>query len=63
MELAQKPNSKFVKVKCPEYETETIVFNHAKTIVVCSSDDCNEVLAQPHSGKAEITAEIVEILE
>lgn len=63
MELVPQPNTQFVKVKCPECETETIVFNHAKTVVVCSSDDCNQVLAQPNSGKAEITGEIIEVME
>ncbi|MHA2028057.1 MAG: 30S ribosomal protein S27e [Candidatus Kariarchaeaceae archaeon] len=63
MELVPQPNTKFVKVKCSECETETIVFNHAKTVVNCSSESCNEVLAQPRSGKAEIVGEIIEIYE
>ncbi|OLS27390.1 MAG: 30S ribosomal protein S27e [Candidatus Heimdallarchaeota archaeon LC_2] len=62
MDLISQPNSNFVKVKCNECSTETIVFNHAKTIVVCSADDCSEVLAQPASGKAVINGEIIEVL-
>ena len=63
MESTSQPNSSFVKVKCNECSTETIVFNHAKTIVVCSSDSCSEVLAEPSTGKAIINSEIIEKLE
>ena len=63
MESLTQPNSSFIKVKCNECSTETIVFNHAKTIVVCSSDSCSEVLAQPATGKAIINGEILEKLE
>ena len=63
MSLTSTPNSKFVKVKCKECEEETIVFNHAKTVVNCSNDSCEEILATPQSGKAEIHGEIIETLE
>ena len=62
MELTSQPNSSFVKVKCSECSAETIVFNHAKTVVVCSAENCSEVLAQPSTGKAEILGEIVEVM-
>lgn len=62
MQLIPHPNSKFLRVKCNECETETIVFNHAKTVVKCSNEDCGHVLATPLGGKAEIDGEIVEVL-
>lgn len=62
MELTSQPNSSFLKVKCNECSTETLVFNHAKTAVVCSAESCSEILAQPSTGKAEIFGEIIEVL-
>lgn len=63
MELVPTPNSRFVRVKCPECGEETIVFNHAKTEVTCQNKDCAELLAKPQGGKAEIFGEITEVLE
>lgn len=63
MELVPQPRSKFFKVKCPECEHEMIVFNHAKTDVVCQGEDCDHLIAEPAAGKAYIDAEIIEELE
>ena len=63
MNLIPTPTSKFLRVKCNECETEMIIFNHAKMIVKCQGDDCSATIATPAGGKAEIIAEILEILE
>ncbi len=57
-----KPTKTFARVKCPECESETIVFVSAKTTVYCLNDECKTVLAVPKGGKAEIKGEIVELL-
>ena len=51
-----------MRVKCNECENEMIVFNHAKMIVKCQGKGCDEVIATPAGGKAEVHAEILEIL-
>ena len=63
MSLIPTPNSKFLKVKCNDCETEMIIFNHAKTTVICQNEKCDTVIAEPLGGKAEINAEIIEILD
>ena len=63
MELIPKPNSKFLKVKCPECEHEMIIFNHAKTLIQCQGDGCEHIIAEPSGGKAFIEAEILETLD
>ena len=63
MELVPKPKSKFLKVKCPECGNEMIIFNHAKSQVVCQGKDCDHLIAEPAGGKAFIEAEILEELE
>lgn len=60
--IGEKPKKTFAKVKCPECETETIVFVSAKTVVNCLNDDCKAILATPRGGKAEIKGEIIELL-
>ncbi len=62
MSLIPTPTSKFMRVKCNECENEMIVFNHAKMIVKCQGKGCDEIIATPAGGKAEIHAEILEIL-
>jgi small subunit ribosomal protein S27e len=62
MDLVPNPNSKFLRVKCQNCESESIIFNHAKTIVECTNDDCNTILAEPSGGKAQVHAEILETL-
>lgn len=63
MELIPKPKSKFFKVKCKACEHEMIIFNHSKTIIRCQGKDCDEIIATPQGGKAEINAEILETLD
>ena len=63
MELVPQPRSKFLRVKCPECEHEMIVFNHAKSTVICQGEDCDHLIAEPAGGKAYIEAEILEELD
>jgi small subunit ribosomal protein S27e len=58
---SRKNRSRFVKVKCPDCENEQMVFEKASTVVTCVV--CSRVLAVPAGGKAELNAEILEVLE
>jgi len=59
MSQEEKLMRSYLVVKCPSEECEatTIVFTHAKNIVVCK--ECGETLATPLGGKAEILGEIL----
>ena len=56
-----EPKTKFIKVRCKKCKNEQIIFQNASTIIKCLV--CNEILANPKGGKAEIKATILEILE
>ena len=55
------PESKFVKVKCAQCKNEQIIFDHTSTEIKCLV--CGKTLAKPKSGKAEIIAKIIGVLE
>jgi len=57
--LVPLPRSYFVKVKCPSCGNEQIIFSHASRVVRCRV--CDEVLAEPTGGKAQIKATVLEI--
>ncbi len=46
----------FVKVKC-KCKNEQIIFKRASSVVKCLV--CNEILAEPTGGQANIKAEII----
>ncbi len=50
----------FYRVECPECGNEQNVFSHASTEVECLV--CGEVLVSPSGGKAEVEADIAEVL-
>lgn len=52
--------SKFIKVKC-KCGNEQVMPEMANTIINCTV--CNEKLATPTGGKANITAEILRVYE
>ena len=56
-----KPKSKFMKVRCKDCENEQVIFDRASTPISCHI--CGSKLAIPKGGKADIKAEILEILE
>ena len=56
-----KPESKFVKVRCKDCENEQVLFDKASTIVSCHI--CGSKLATPTGGKAKIKGELLEIIE
>ena len=51
----------FLRVACPSCEHEQVVFDRAATAVSCAS--CNELLAEPTGGVAELHATVVEAVE
>jgi small subunit ribosomal protein S27e len=59
-ELIPLPKSYFVRVRCPKCGNEQIIFSHVSRVVRCHV--CDEVLARPRGGKAEILAPQMEKL-
>jgi len=59
--LIPKPRSRFIKVLCPKCKNEQIIFNKASTVVRCLV--CNNVLAKPTGGKAEIYGKVIEVID
>ena len=57
-ELIPKPNSHFIRVKCPECGNEQITFNKASAKILCTV--CKAILAEPTGGTAIIKGEILE---
>ena len=51
----------FLRVACPSCEHEQILFDRAATEVSCA--DCNELLAEPTGGVADLHATVVEAVE
>ena len=58
--MIQKPRSKFLQVKCPNCGNEQIIFSHAAQVVKCLV--CDQVLAEPTGGKAEVKGKVVKVL-
>lgn len=56
-----EPKSKFVKVRCKDCENEQVLFNKSSSVVSCHI--CGSKLAIPKGGKAEITGELLEVIE
>lgn len=50
----------FLKVKCSKCKNEQVIFDKASSIVRCLV--CNEILAIPRGGKAEIKARVLEVI-
>ena len=51
----------FLRVQCPDCENEQTVFEKASSEVACAV--CGTTLATPTGGKAELDAEIIEVVE
>jgi small subunit ribosomal protein S27e len=50
-----------MKVRCKDCENEQVIFDRASTPISCHI--CGSKLVIPKGGKAEIKAEVLEILE
>ena len=57
----EKPESKFIKVRCKDCENEQVLFDRTSTEVSCHI--CGSTLAVPSGGKAKIKGEILEHIE
>ena len=55
-----EPKTKFIKVRCGKCKNEQIIFSNASTNIKCLV--CQEILAEPKGGKAEIKADVLEVL-
>jgi len=59
-ELIPKPESVFIRVKCGKCGNEQVVFDRPSLAPHCSV--CDEILAEPTGGKANLKSEVVQIL-
>jgi len=59
-ELIPKPESTFIRVKCPKCGNEQVIFDRPSLAPHCSV--CDELLAEPTGGKARLKAEVVQML-
>jgi small subunit ribosomal protein S27e len=59
-ELIPKPQSTFIRVKCPKCANEQVVFDRPSLAPHCSV--CDEILANPTGGKAELKSEVLQVL-
>jgi small subunit ribosomal protein S27e len=59
--LIPKPNSVFLRVKCPKCGNEQQIFSNAVNKISCNV--CGEVLAEPSGGRAKINGDVQAILE
>ena len=59
--MRKEPNSRFIKVRCPQCKNEQIIFGKASTVVRCLV--CNRIIAEPTGGKTKVKARILEVLE
>jgi len=59
-ELIPKPQTNFVRVKCPKCGNEQVIFDRPSVAPRCSV--CDEVLAETTGGKARLKAEVIQPL-
>ncbi|HKM75801.1 MAG TPA: 30S ribosomal protein S27e [Candidatus Bathyarchaeia archaeon] len=59
-ELIPRPQSNFIRVKCPKCANEQVIFDRPSLAPHCSV--CEEILAEPTGGKARLKAEVVQLL-
>lgn len=55
-----KPESKFIKMRCPKCKNEQIIFEKAAAMVQCLV--CGNELAEATGGKARLRARVLETL-
>lgn len=55
------PRSHFLKVKCPDCQSEQVTFDRAAIKVNCQV--CGATLLEPTGGLAKVNGEVVEVLE
>ncbi len=53
--------SKFVKLRCNKCKNEQIIFGKPSSKIKCLV--CDNLLAEPTSGKGKIRSQILEVLE
>ncbi len=56
----RETRSKFLRVKCRDCGNEQITFDRVASVVSCLV--CGATVAEPTGGKADIKAEIMEVL-
>lgn len=52
--------SRFLRVKCRDCGNEQVTFDRVATVVSCLV--CGATVAEPTGGKADVKAEVVEVL-
>jgi small subunit ribosomal protein S27e len=51
--IIPNPDSYFMDVRCPQCESESIIFSHSQTRVKCVN--CEKILCIPTGGKARLS--------
>jgi len=59
--MKEKPNSKFLKVKCADCGNTQTIFDRTNLKVSCSV--CGATMAIPLGGKADIRGEVLERID
>ena len=59
--LVPVPRSSFLLVRCPDCGNEQVTFSHVALAVTCRV--CGRLLAKPTGGKAEISAQVLKVLD
>jgi small subunit ribosomal protein S27e len=59
--LIPKPRSVFLRVKCQKCGNEQLLFSNVVNKITCNV--CQETLAIPTGGRAEINGEVLAVLE
>jgi small subunit ribosomal protein S27e len=59
--ILTRPNSRFIRVKCGKCNNSQIIFNKPAGDVKCLA--CNELLAKPTGGIADVKGTVLEVLE
>jgi len=58
MQFEKIPETFFIRVKCSGCGSEQTIFSNASRVVKCLA--CNQVLAEPGSGKIGLRAKVLE---
>lgn len=59
-DLIPRPRSLFLRVKCRSCGNEQVVFDRSSTTVKCGV--CEETIAEPTGGLADIKGEVIQVL-
>jgi len=59
--MKKETKTKFLKVRCKKCKNEQVIFNKTSRSISCLV--CNELLAKPTGGKANILVDVLEVIK